>query len=40
MNPRRLVMQPVVSYPRRAEAGRRYLVTVDLQPLPEAGEWP
>ena len=33
-------MQPVVSYPRRAEAGRRYLVTVDLQQAPGAGDWP
>lgn len=33
-------VQPVVSYPRTAEAGKTYLLTVDLHQPADGGEWP
>jgi hypothetical protein len=35
-----LLIEPVVSWPHEAEAGRRYLVTVDLRSPQGADEWP
>jgi hypothetical protein len=35
-----LLIEPVVSWPREAKAGRRYLVTVDLRSSQGADEWP
>ena len=33
-----LSVQPVISYPREAQVGRTYLMTIDLQPSGD-GEW-
>src|SRR5262249_26477493 len=33
-------VEPIVSYPRLAEPGRSYLLTVDLRPAEGDGDWP
>lgn len=35
-----LTIQPIISYPHEAEAGKNYLMTVDVQFLLEEGNWP
>jgi hypothetical protein len=32
-----LSVQPVISYPREAQMGKTYLMTIDLQPLARSG---
>ena len=34
-----LSVRPVISYPHQAEVGKTYLMTVDLQPSDDNGEW-
>lgn len=38
LEPRQITIQPIISYPRKAEVGKTYLLTIDVQT--DTGNWP
>src|SRR5690606_27023217 len=38
--PRQITIQPIISYPREAEVGKTYLMTVDIQTVSGEEYWP
>ena len=40
LNNQQITIQPIVSYPRKVEVGKTYLLTVDLQAIIENNDWP
>ncbi len=40
INPHQIVIRPIISYPRKAETGKTYLMTVDVRSEGQKGGWP
>jgi len=38
--PRPIAVQPIINYPREAEVGQKYLMTIDLRPASVGDDWP
>ncbi|MGB0386392.1 MAG: ATP-binding protein, partial [Ardenticatenaceae bacterium] len=38
--PHQIAIQPIIHYPREAEVGKSYSLTIDLRPVLENGHWP